>query len=119
MVNRENFMTTISDDFMRQMLSTTRNYCIVILKAGPNRHIEGVQKILWEHVRRNFELRAAGVLSIVCPVADDSDMNGLGIFNGTVEEIRKIMDEDPGVKADVFVYEVHACRSFPGDSLPE
>jgi hypothetical protein len=28
------------------------------------------------------------------------------------------MDEDPAVKAGVFVYEVHPCRSFPGDSLP-
>jgi hypothetical protein len=36
-----------------------------------------------------------------------------------VDEIKKVMDEDPGVKAGVFVYEIHACRSFPGDSLPE
>jgi hypothetical protein len=28
------------------------------------------------------------------------------------------MDEDPGVKAGIFVYEVHACRGFPGDCLP-
>jgi hypothetical protein len=28
------------------------------------------------------------------------------------------MEDDPGVKAGVFVYEVHPCRSFPGDSLP-
>jgi hypothetical protein len=27
---------------------------------------------------------------------------------------KRMMDEDPGVKAAVFVYEVHACRSFPG-----
>ncbi len=30
-------MTTITDEFMRQMMSTTKNYCVVILKAGPNR----------------------------------------------------------------------------------
>jgi hypothetical protein len=117
-LHKERFMTTISDDFMRQMLSKTKNYCIIILKAGPNHNMDGVQKILWEHARRNFELRAAGMLSIVCPVADDSDINGIGIFNAPAEEVKKIMDDDPGVKAGVFVYELHTCRSFPGDSLP-
>ncbi len=111
-------MTTITDEMMRQMMTTTRNYCIVILKAGPNKQMEGVEKIIWEHGRRNFELRAEGVLSIVCPVSDGGDVSGIGIFNASVEEVKKIMDEDPGVKVGVFVYEVHACRSFPGDSLP-
>ncbi len=111
-------MATITDEFMRQMLSTTRDYCIVILKAGPNKNEEGVEKIIWEHGRRNFALRADGVLSIVCPVSDGSDVSGVGIFNASVEDVKKIMDEDPGVKAGVFIYEIHATRSFPGDSLP-
>jgi len=112
-------MTTITDEFMRQMRSTTRNYCIVILKAGPNKNMDGAEKIIWEHGRRNFELRANGVLSIVCPVSDGSNVSGIGIFNADVEEVVKIMDDDPGVQAGVFVYEVHATRSFPGDSLPQ
>jgi hypothetical protein len=29
------------------------------------------------------------------------------------------MNEDPAAKEGVFVYEIHACRSFPGDRLPE
>ena len=111
-------MTTITDEFMRQMISKTRQYCIVILKAGPNRHMDGVEKIIWEHGRRNFELRADGVLSIVCPISDGSDVSGVGIFNAPVEEVKKIMDEDPAVKAGVLVYETHACRGFPGDCLP-
>lgn len=111
-------MTTITDEFMQHMLSKTRQYCIVILKAGPKKNEDGVEKIIWEHGRRNFALRADGVLSIVCPISDGSNVSGVGIFNATVEEVKKIMDEDPGVKAGVFVYEIHACRSFPGDSLP-
>jgi hypothetical protein len=39
------------------------------------------------------------------------------LYNGI--EVKKIMDEDPGVQAGVFVYEIHATRSFPGDSLPK
>lgn len=112
-------MTIITDEFMRQMLPTTRNYTIVILKAGPKKHEDGAESIIWEHGRRNFALRADGVLSIVCPVNDGSDVSGIGIFNAPAEEVRKIMDEDPGVKAGVFVYEIHPCRSFPGDSLPK
>jgi hypothetical protein len=111
-------VTTITDEFMRQMLTKTGNYSIVILKAGPHKNDEGVEKIIWEHGRRNFELRADGVLPIVCPVSDGSDVSGIGIFNAPIEEVKKIMDEDPGVKAGVFVYEIHACRSFPGACLP-
>jgi hypothetical protein len=110
-------MTAISDEFMLQMLSTAKSYCIVILKAGSKRNEPGVDKIIWEHGRRNFALRSDGVLAIVCPVTDGSDLAGIGIFNATVEEVNEIMDGDPGVKAGVFVYETHACRSFPGDSL--
>ena len=112
-------MTEITDEFMQQMISRTRNYCVVILKAGPNRNKPGVEKIIWEHARRNFALRAEGLLSIVCPVADGSDVSGVGIFNAGIDEVKSIMDEDPAVKEGVFVYEIHACRSFPGDSLPE
>ncbi len=112
-------MTEITDEFMRQMISQTKNYCIVILKAGPNRNKPGVEKIIWEHGRRNFKLRADGLLSIVCPVSDGSDVSGIGIFNANLDEVKSIMDEDPGVKEGVFVYEIHACRSFPGDCLPE
>ena len=104
---------------MRQMLSTTKDYSIVILKAGPRRNEPRVEKIIWEHGRRNFALRAEGLLSIVCPVMDGSDTSGVGIFNTSVEEAKKIMDEDPGVKSGIFVYEIHPCRSFPGDSLPK
>jgi hypothetical protein len=34
------------------------------------------------------------------------------------EEVVRIMDEDPVVKAGIFTYELHPTRSFPGDSLP-
>ena len=78
-----------------------------------------MEKFIWEHVRRNFALRAEGMLSIVCPIADGSDVTGAGIFDADVEEVIKIIDEDPGVKAEAIVYEIHACSSFPGDSLPK
>jgi hypothetical protein len=110
--------TTITDDEMRALLTTAKDYTTMILKVGPNRSIPGVEAIIWEHGRRNMELRADGLLSIVCPVTDSSDVRGIGIFNVGLDETRKIMEDDPGVQAGVFVYEVHPCRSFPGDALP-
>ena len=112
-------MTEITDDFMARMLSRARDYSIVILKAGPNHSRPGAEKIIWEHARRNFLLRAQGLLLIVCPITDKSDLAGIGIFNADVDLVKSIMDQDPAVKEGIFVYEAHPCRSFPGDCLPE
>jgi len=111
-------LPTITDEFMKENMMKTKSYFITLLKAGPNRYMPGVEKIIWEHGRRNFALRQAGILSIVCPVPDGGYLNGVGIFNVGADELKTIMDEDPGVKEGVFTYEIHQVRSFPGDSLP-
>jgi len=108
----------ITDEFMQQMRTTTKNYTLMILKKGPEFVLPGIEKIIWEHGRRNFSLRAAGLLSVVCPVNDGTDFAGIGIFNTDIHEAKKIMDEDPGVEKQIFIYELHPCRSFPGDQLP-
>ena len=111
-------MTVITDEFMRSMVPHFKQFNVVILKAGPSIKEPGVEKIIWEHARRNFSLRADGLLPIVCPVADGTDVCGIGIFSTDTEKTKEIMDEDPGVLAKVFTYEIHPCRSFPGDCLP-
>jgi len=111
-------MTTITDEYMQQMLTKTKEYCFVLLKPASTTVPENLRQMIWEHARRNFALRADGLLSIVCPVTAETGVSGLGIFNATIDETKKIMDEDPAVKSGIFVYEIHPCRSFPGDSLP-
>ncbi len=110
-------MAQITDDYMREMMQKTTPYTVVILRQTPKRSQPNADKIVWEHGRRNFELRRDGKLCIVCPVRDGSDIAGVGIFSTTQEETRKIMDEDPGVKAGIFKYETHPTRSFSGDAL--
>jgi hypothetical protein len=110
-------MVTITDEQMRALMPTTKEYTTVILKTGPEWEMERRDAIIWEHGRRNFALRAEGRLAIVCPVRDGSDVHGIGIFNLDVDQTREVMDGDPGVQAGVFTYEIHACRSFPGDAL--
>jgi hypothetical protein len=67
------------------------------------------------------------VLAVVCPVADDSDLAGVGIFDATPEETTRIMEGDPAVQAGVLSFEVHPVHGFPvtvfqtrltGDDLP-
>ncbi len=111
-------MTTITDEFMREMLGRSREYSIVLLKKTPGRVESRADPVVWEHGRRNFELRAEGLLSIVCPIIDGSEWAGIGIFNASIERTREIMDGDPGVQAGIFTYEVHPVRGFPGDALP-
>jgi hypothetical protein len=111
-------MARITDEMMRAALPNAKNYTVFILKAGPNRYKPDVEKLIWEHSRRNFSLRAVGLLSIDCPIRDGSDITGVGVFNATLEEATQLMNDDPSVQAGVFIYELHASRSFPGDSLP-
>ncbi len=111
--------TTITNEQMQAMLQTSRTYSVVILRSKPKRREPGVEPIIWEHARRNFSLRADGLLSIVCAINDGTEVSGVGVFPGSVDEVKAIMDDDPGVQAGVFEYEIHPCRSFPGDSLPQ
>ena len=108
----------ITDDFMRRMLRKSRHYSMVILHRTPRRDELGADQIVWEHGRRNFELRRRGQLCIVCRVErDESDVTGLCIFSTNKEETATIMNDDPAVKAGIFTYEIHVVDGFPGDSL--
>ncbi len=111
-------MKTFTDEEMFALLPTANAYSVVILKQGPSFTEDTAPAIIWEHGRRNFGLRHDGVLAVVLPVTDGSEVCGLGVFNGTVDETVALMNDDPGVQAGVFTFEVHPCRGFPGDSLP-
>lgn len=111
-------METITDEFMRQMISRAKGYCIVVLRPGPKIDMDAADKVVWEHGRSNFRLRAEGKLAIVCPIRGAKEIEGIGIFTTELEETRRMMDDDPGVKAGLFTYEAYPCRSFPGDCLP-
>jgi hypothetical protein len=108
---------SFSDDEMQAALATSKQYVAVILTAGPNYSTDEATKIIWEHGRRNFALRADGQLDIVCPVTDDTTVRGIGILNTDLATAETIMTEDPAVQAGVLTYTLHPVRSFPGDQL--
>lgn len=116
-------MTTITDEELQQLLRTAQPYTVALLRWGPKRQVDGVEAITWEHARRMASLRADGLMPIVCPIGFDEDhgaeaLAGVGVFSLPLEQAREVIEDDPGVQAGVFVYELHACRSFPGDALP-
>jgi len=111
-------MAEITDEYMKNMMLKTKEYTVVILKATEKIKNPGTEKIIWEHGRRNFWLREEGILSIVCPIRDGSNVTGVGVFNRTPDEVKEIMDGDPGVIEGIFNYEIHLSRSFPDDKLP-
>src|SRR6476620_2558452 len=111
-------MQQITDEQMQQMLIQTKEYTLVLLKSVPGIQQEKMQQILWEHVRRNFQLRAEGSMSIIGPVTEENETAGFAVFNTDVSKATEIMTEDPAVKEGIFTFEVLPFRSFPGDSLP-
>jgi hypothetical protein len=60
----------------------------------------------------------AGLLAVVLPVTDDTALAGIGVFAATPDDVQTIMEDDPGVRAGIFTYDVHPVRGFPGAGLP-
>jgi hypothetical protein len=110
--------TPISDAFMDAMLPRTRAYTVVLLGRTPRLAEPDAPAIIREHGRRNFALRAQGVLCVECPITDDGPWAGIGIFDATPEETATLMADDPAVRAGILTYHVHPVRSFPGDAVP-
>ena len=108
----------ITDEYMQEMLGTSRTYTAMLLRLTPKVGDAGAEQVIWEHGRRNFMLRAAGTLPIVCPATDESDWAGVAIFDASPEEVDRIMADDPGIQAGVFTYELHPVCGFPGSALP-
>src|SRR5207245_1843915 len=101
---------------MRERLENVRPFTLVLLKKTTKVNEPDAPAIIWEHGRRNFSLREVGLMPIVCPVRDGSDLAGMCIFTTAADEAARIMDGDPGVQAGLFTYEIHETRSFPGSS---
>ena len=118
-------LPNVTDDVLMDALTRTLPYTVIILTvgprfspAGPNRDPE-VAAIILQHGKRNFALREAGLLAVVCPIADGTNVSGVGVFAATPEDVDRIYSNDPAVKAGILKYELHPTRTFPGSRLPE
>ena len=116
-------LPTVTDQILQDALQGVRPYTVYILKAGqgyqePGPEGEGwVADLILEHAKRNYALYLAGLMRIVCPIGDGSGTTGVGIFDADLAEADQIMRQDPGVKAGLFTYELHATQTFPESTL--
>jgi predicted ester cyclase len=116
-------LPAVTDEMLGDALQGVRPYTVCILKAtrayqppGPGR--EGwVADLIWEHGKRNYALHLAGLMRIICPIGDGGGTVGVTIFDADPDEADRIMRQDPGVKAGLFTYELHATQTFPGSTL--
>ena len=111
----------ITDGFIEKKVASGREYCLRVYKAGPHRDQPPAEaeRIQMEHLRYLFQLRADGMIVLNGPIADESDLRGIAIFNTTdKDEVKRLSDGDPAVKAGRFVYEVYSWFGMPGDCLP-
>lgn len=113
----------VTDQTLFDALTKTRPYTAAVLKAGPRFEPLGparspeVAAIIWQHGKRNYALRLAGLLRIVCPVADGSEVAGISVFDAAPEDVDRILSGDPAIQAGVLQYEIHPTRTFPESSL--
>jgi hypothetical protein len=107
-------LPTITDEFMRERIGKARPYTVALLLKTASHDPSKHGPLVWEHGRRNMALQADGVLAMVLPASDDSDWAGIGVFDASPEEVRRIIDADPGIQAGIFSYEIHPVRGFPG-----
>src|SRR5690348_221857 len=81
----------VSNEEMQLLLQSTRDYTVAILNKGPQYSPPQSDPIIFEHGRRNMALREAGLLSIVCPIRDETQVAGTGIFGADVDVVNEIL----------------------------
>jgi hypothetical protein len=107
-------LPAVTDEQMEQRLSVVPTYTVVLLRATDAFVRPDVDPIIWEHGRLNMRLMDAGILAVVMPVADDSDIAGIQVFAVGLDQARAVMASDPGVAAGIFDYDIHPVRCFFG-----
>lgn len=108
---------------MRAQMAASRPYTLVFLKKGPVYELPDARSpeqkaIVWEHVRRNMRLKAQGKKALVGPLAGGGEIVGISVFTVPESEVTLLMEEDPGVRAGVFIYQIATWQEVPGSGLP-
>ena len=94
------------------------NYIVGLLRRAPNRaeiSAEETQRIQDGHMANIRKMGATGKLVVAGPFGDNGDLRGVFIFQQTsMEEARAMVDQDPAVKADRLVVELHPWFAAAG-----
>ena len=113
----------ITDEFIQKAIASGRQYCLRLYKAGPNRDQPPEEADKNPNGASPLPISTAGRRKdylINGPVIDDPELQRHSIFKTTdKEEVKRLADGDPAVKAGRLVYEIYHWYGLPGDCLPE
>jgi uncharacterized protein YciI len=102
-------------------LASIKPYVLVVLTKGANYGLSDTPRIIQsEHLPYIFEQRRDNHMVLTMPVKDDnSKLAAVAVYNSSdKEEVKRLMDNDPAVRAGVFEYEIVTALGLPGDKLP-
>jgi uncharacterized protein len=96
------------------------SYELVLLRRAPNppeMDDETLDELQLEHLAHKDRLREAGILAANGPVLDqpDTSLRGMSFYRtGSLDEARRLAEEDPSVIAGRLVVEVMTWWTAPG-----
>jgi len=98
-----------------------RTYYMALLLKGSNRDQDSATaaQIQEAHMANINKMAKDGKLAIAGPFLDDGDLRGIFIFCvDSLEEAKKLAENDPAVKAGRLRIEIHPWLSARGSKLP-
>ncbi|MFH0990932.1 MAG: YciI family protein [bacterium] len=102
-------------------MSRGRQYVLVLLKQGTNQSLDSAAVVAYQekHLMNLFMLKQQGKLPLFGPIAEESTLRGICIFNvADKAAARKLIEADPFVKSGALAYEIYDWFGLPGDVLP-
>ena len=101
---------------IKEYVARTKKYGVIVLVRGPN--YETRKDVMPAHATFWIRRRDEGVVLINGPVLGDEDIVGIGIFRSEdLEEVKRLMEMDPGVITGRFRYRAMTFVGAPGDAL--
>ena len=102
------------------------SYQVVLLRhtaAGRDFDEETTERIFREHLAYTLSLVAGGDQLAAGPVGDspaeDEDICGLGVYQkDSLDEVRRLIEQDPGVRQGLYRFDVMTWRTAPGTVTP-
>jgi uncharacterized protein YciI len=98
-----------------------KTYYLVFLKKGTNRSQDSATaaKIQEAHLAHLAKMNDEKKMCIAGPLLDDSEIRGICIYSvESIEEARRLAEQDPAVKAGRLIVEVHPWYAAKGSVLP-
>jgi uncharacterized protein len=97
-----------------------KEYFFVMLKRGPVRSQDSITtaKLQEGHMANIQKMADEGHLAVAGPFGDDGDWRGIFIFKTkTIDEAKKLVEQDPMIRAGRLIYEIHPWWTMKGAKL--